>query len=201
MAITRVKTSSILQNFPKERSMLAGNDGDTGAYESIATVIVPSGGQASIEFTNIPSVYQHLQIRALVRSTSNSSGATDASFRMQINGDTGNNYAWHQLAGDGSSASAFASSSTGDMVTVAGASSAAGTSTFGTGVIDILDYANTNKTKTIRTLGGYDNNGNGQIIMRSGFRNNTAAVTSIKLFYSGLGDFAQYSHIALYGIR
>lgn len=172
----------------------------TGDFESISTVSLTTN-QTNIEFTSIPATFQHLQIRAFVRSTSNSGGATDASFRVQINGDTGNNYAWHQLAGDGSSASSFASSSTGDMVAVAGTSSAAGTNTFGVGIIDILDYASTNKTKVIRVLGGYDNNGNGQIVMRSGFRNNTAAITSIKLFYSGLGDFAANTRIALYGIK
>lgn len=170
-----------------------------GDFESITTVKL-TASQTEIDFTSIPSTFQHLQIRALSRSTSNA-GSADASFRMQINGDTGNNYAWHQLAGDGSSASSFAQTSFSNMVMVAGTSSFAGTNTFGAGIIDILDYANTNKTKTIRVLGGFDNNGSGQIVMRSGFRNNTAAITSIKLFFSGLGDFAANTHIALYGIK
>jgi hypothetical protein len=71
---------------------------------------------------------------------------------------------------------------------------------FGTVIIDILDYANTNKYKTQRSLGGNDRNGAGYIDFSSGNWRNTNAITSIdiKALY-GTG-FAQYSHFALYGI-
>ena len=47
---------------------------DLGAYESIAgTVTVGSSGQSSIEFTNIPTGYKHLQLRgSFTTSTGNS---------------------------------------------------------------------------------------------------------------------------------
>jgi hypothetical protein len=81
-------------------------------------------------------------------------------------------------------------------VNVAASSTA---SVFGGIVIDILDYANTNKYKTMRTLSGYDANGSGNVGLFSGLWMNTAAVTSINLltFYD---QYATYSSFALYGI-
>ena len=73
-------------------------------------------------------------------------------------------------------------------------------STFTAGVIDILDYANTNKYKTLRTLNGGDANGSGNIQIESGSWRNTAAITSITLTHNGSG-FTQYSSFALYGIK
>ena len=65
-------------------------------------------------------------------------------------------------------------------------------------VCDILDYIDTNKYKTIRSLGGNDNNAaQGAVAFRSNNWRNTSAVTSIVLS----GSFAQYSHLALYGIK
>jgi hypothetical protein len=77
----------------------------------------------------------------------------------------------------------------------------AGTNTFGSIVIDILDYQNTNKFKTARGLGGSDNNGNGEIYLTSGLWRDTSAITSVSLF-PGVGTtFNQYSSFALYGIN
>jgi hypothetical protein len=69
-------------------------------------------------------------------------------------------------------------------------------------VIDILDYANTNKYKTIRYLSGYDANGSGRVGLGSGSWRSTSAVTSITL--QGLeysSNYKQYSSFALYGIK
>jgi hypothetical protein len=64
MATSRVKTSSILQGFPKSRSLLAGNTAYIpNYYQSIQTITVGSGGLATASFTSIPQTYKHLQIR------------------------------------------------------------------------------------------------------------------------------------------
>ncbi|NCU72421.1 MAG: hypothetical protein EBY66_05360 [Candidatus Fonsibacter lacus] len=73
-------------------------------------------------------------------------------------------------------------------------------SVFGTTVVDILDYANTNKYKTFRSLMGIDNNGSGSIRLRSGLWMSTSAITAIKMTPSTSGSFQQYSSFALYGI-
>lgn len=196
MAITRVKTSSILQNFPKERSMLAGNDGDTGAYESIATVSVGAGGQAAVEFTNIPSTFQHLQLRFISQDT-----ASGQYFLIQFNGDTSNTkYTWHSLEGNGSNAVAFANSTGTHSGAVFNYAAGSTGSIFSAGIVDILDYKDTNKYKTVRSLGGYDSNGGGYIQLQSNLFLSTSAISSINIIYNS-GNHAQYTHVALYGIR
>jgi hypothetical protein len=194
VAITRLKTSSIIEGFPKSKSILTGNDAIfAGSYESIATITVGSGGQASAEFTSIPSTYTHLEVRF---ASANATGSNR--IRMQINSDTGSNYSTHLLLGDGSSAASVAGANT-DKIAV-GAATGGTTSVFAVGVVSILDYANTNKYKTIRSLSGLDNNGTGEVDLNSGSWRNTAAVTSLKLFWD-TGNAAQYSSFALYGIN
>jgi hypothetical protein len=165
-----------------------------GAYDSLATVTVPSGGVASITFTGIPSTYKHLQIRALTRSV-NVGGLY---VNMRFNGDTASNYSYHELYGNGTSALAAAGSSTTFAVGIDGVYNIA--STFNAGIIDILDYANTNKNKTTRTLTGFDNNGSGLIFLVSSLWRSTAAINQIEFTVSS-GNFAEYSSFALYGIK
>jgi hypothetical protein len=81
-----------------------------------------------------------------------------------------------------------------------GASSTA--SIFGVAVCDILDYTNTNKYKTVRSLSGHDQNGSGYVTLMSGSWRNTAAITSITILRdSGGANLTQYSQFALYGIK
>jgi len=162
------------------------------SYESISTVTVGAGGQASIDFTSIPSTYKHLQIRGMATFTT----ATNAII-LQNNSDTGSNYAWHQLYGTGSVAGASASTTT----TFQNISVAPETTVTAVFVCDILDYGNTSKYKTSRSLSGYDKNGSGVIALRSGLWMNTNAITSLSLKYDSGGNFAQYSSFALYGIK
>ena len=72
---------------------------------------------------------------------------------------------------------------------------------FASNVVDILDAFNTSKYKTIRNLNGDDTNGSGIIALASGLWQNTNAITSISISTNGYGDFSQYSHVALYGIK
>lgn len=168
-----------------------------GAMESIATITVGSGGASSIEFTNIGSGWQHLQIRMISKVGSAGTGGTDL---LQLNGDTANNYARHVLYGDGASAAATWATSTSSMWagTTNGTSA---TSVFGAAVIDILDYGSTSKNKTIRSLSGVDVNGSGGFLqLFSGLWMSTAAVTSLRLT-SFSGNFAQHTTAALYGLK
>jgi len=162
------------------------------AYDSIATVTVGAGGSSSITFSSIPSTYTHLQIRTFARTPSN----TLATF--QANGDTANNYSIHNIYGNGSSVTTGATSSY-NYGGVSLTSSASGT--FSAGVIDILDYANTNKYKTFKTLSGWDANGSGQVEIRSSKWNSTSAITSLIFYTDSGGAFQQYSSFALYGIK
>jgi hypothetical protein len=162
-----------------------------GAYDSLATVTL-SATTASITFAGIPANYKHLQIRLLALS------ATSAQGDLQLNSDTGNNYAAHLLEGNGATPSASAGTSRADVFSVvrlAGTSSNVAAS-----VIDILDYANTNKYKTIRHFRGFDSNGAGNIGLGSGLWMNTSAISSLTIT-ARAGTFTQYSSFALYGVK
>ena len=178
-------------------SAISGNlFAPSGAYDSIATVSV-STAVGSITFSSIPATYTHLQLRVITRSAY--AGATD-NFYYSLNSDTTNgNYYSRPFNGDG--ASATAASANNRVIgsnAVAGNTATAGV--FSAIVIDILDYANTNKYKTSKFLGGYDNNGSGVIQFSSSIWNNTAAVTTLGVDF-GSGNIAQYSSFALYGIK
>jgi len=178
-------------------SSISGNL-DAGDFESIATVSVGSGGSSTITFSSIPATFTHLQVRGIVRS---SLASTAAGFIMRVNSDSGSNYSAHNLGGDGSSTQANAYVSNTYMYPGPAMPAASTTaSIFGTMVIDLLDYANTNKYKTMRALSGYDSNGSGQIYFNSASWRNTNAITNLSLLFTS-SDCVQYSQFALYGIR
>jgi len=167
----------------------------TNSYESIATVLVGSGGQGSITFSSIPSTFKHLQLRLTA------TGSTNTVVQGRFNSDsTFSNYRTHWLAGNGSSASASTrqeSAWAGIFTGYVSTSSVAGCS-----VTDILDYTNTNKNTTVRSLIGWENNSSGDLYFASSLWLNTAAVTSLEIFpYDKTSNFSQYTHAALYGIR
>lgn len=170
-----------------------------GAYDSLATVNL-SASTATITFAGIPAGYKHLQLRMLTRDSAAQSGSQS---QMQINGDTGSNYNWHALYGNGSTATAAGGSGSTTYIygfdrTSAGSD---GANIFGVDVIDILDYASTSKYKTIRALGGYDANGSGMVKLASGLYMSTNAITSLSISLQSGGSYVQYSQFALYGIK
>jgi hypothetical protein len=174
-----------------------------GDYESISTTLL-TGTQATVTISSIPTTYKHLQIRIMART--NGAGQDRGSIALKINADTTSaNYSYHYLGGDGSSAFAGGAASSGTNNLIGGISAYpaanATASIFGVGIIDILDYADTNKHKTIRTLAGQDQNGtSGRISLNSGRYGSTSAITSIELIPE-YGSFVQYSSFALYGIK
>jgi len=172
-----------------------------GAFESIQTITVGSGGAANIEFTSIPSTYTHLQIRLLARCTRTADGS--ASTYMQFNSDTASNYSRHTMYAYGSGSTIYldsAANSSYIWVNFTGTDFLT-SGIFSVGVIDILEYKNTNIYKTVRALGGDSTNSSqDQIALHSGNWRNTNAITSIKL-YPNVNNFAQYTQAALYGIK
>lgn len=161
------------------------------SFESIATVTVGSGGASSISFSSIPATYTHLQIRGILKQTV-ANNWTSITFNGDASSNT--NYSAHQINGNGSTVSSSAQTSGMNIQHIVY------TSEFGGYVTDILDYANTNKFKTIRNLGGVDANGSGQIALSSGNWRSTSAVNQVTI-YAGSGSFVQYSTLALYGIK
>lgn len=206
MSVRKFSSASISSVQPKG-SKFWNQETFPGTYESIVTAIVDSGGATYIEFSSIPQNYVHLQIRGTVQTDRGTYGID--SIQIQLNGDTGSNYATHWLYGDGSSASGNAITSNtylrpgdGQIGTSTGNSSLV----WGAAVIDFLDYKNTNKYKTVRALQGVDLNGTvggvgGRVGLGSGVWMSTSAITSIKLYPQAGTNWNQHSHFALYGIR
>ena len=204
--IYKMSNAGGMSTVTRYTDMLAGNTTwnpwePQGAYDALATVTVAAGATAaSITFAGIPTGYKHLQIRAIGRaSTSSANNAY-----ITINGDTGSNYSLHQVYGDGTNALASGAatqpSSSVPMFNFSNSSYAA--NLFGTGIMDILDYASTNKYKTVRLITGTDVNGSGgYIIIRSAGWRNTAAITSLTFTPDGGSSFGQYSQFALYGVK
>ena len=169
-----------------------------GDFESIATVTVGSGGASSIEFTSIGTGWQHLQLRFIARTAYS---AAEDLINIKVNTDTGSNYAYHALFGNGSSASANNFTSQTVAYAQRATATSATSSVFGAGVLDILDYASTSKNKTFRGLGGWDNNGSGTIYVYSNLWMSTAAITALTLTSYQSSNFSQHSTFALYGVK
>jgi hypothetical protein len=160
-----------------------------GTYELISTTIL-GGTASSVTFSNLgdySSTYKHLQLRVAGNNT------TSGAWRFRLNGDTGNNYSYHLLFGNGSS-----------VASVNGTSESSGYFGFATAnanvsaasVMDILDFASTTKNKTTRTLNG-DVNFN--VILASSAWYSTDAVTSLTLLANV--NFVTGSRFSLYGIK
>jgi hypothetical protein len=169
---------------------------DNNYMETIASTLLATTA-TGVTFSNIPQGYKHLQVRILARDNR---AVTFDNLIIQANGDTGSNYSDHFIYGDGASVGSGGSASVPDprVGTITGSSTTA--SVFGANIIDILDYTNTNKYKTVRGLTGADADGSGQIVFRSNLWLNTAAITSLT-FTPGGGSFVQYSRFSLYGIK
>jgi len=176
----------------------------TNSFDSIATVTVGAGGQSSISFTSIPSTYKHLQIRGFAKNAQ----TTYAGDNMQIrfNGDSATNYSFHYI--EGYSTNLVRALGSGTQTVALGlhnaltGSQAGYSNVFSAFVIDILDYASTSKNKTVKTLGGFDSNGDGNIQLASGaWYNSTTAINQIVITDETSSNFVQYSSFALYGIK
>ena len=136
---------------------------------------------STVTFSSIPATYKSLQVRFnLVTS------ASSTYFGLQMNGDTGANYAFHQLAGNGAAAYAGGGATQNYGVI----NPALTVTTYpNVGIVDILDYANTNKNKTVKSIAGSNNNTSaGCIAIESDVWLSTAAITSLTLFI-GSGTF------------
>lgn len=200
MAIRRFSTASISTGNSKSTKLWDQETFQSGMF-ALATISLTST-VSSVTFSDIPSNYTHLQIRGISRAST--SAERNNMFYLTYNGDTAANYSWHALLGNGTSpfAEGAASASIPRTGMSTGATALAGN--MGPVIIDILDYSNTSKFKTIKALTGFDNNGAGEIYFNSTNWRSTSAVTSITLTPfqgNGASSFVANTHFALYGIK
>jgi hypothetical protein len=203
MAITRVSTSSIT-NPKKYVDFLADNTAFPfiGAFESIATAN-GTGSSGVITFSSIPQTYKSLQIRWRAKHTATLAALNQ--LNITINGAT-TNYSYHYLSNSSGAVAFGGVASTTFINTNSGniSSNAAYPNMHGVGIIDIIDYTSTTKTKTLNIVNGADINatgGTGNISVSSGLWYATpAAITSITLT-STSSNWTTSSSFALYGVK
>lgn len=196
--ITNFSTSSIRTGVKRKRFW--DQSAVANSFFSIATTTL-SATQTTITFSSIPQTYTHLQIRWLGRTTRVSASAGAGAFTIQFNGDTGTNYSYHRLYGDGTSAGSDAGTtqSYGYCGEIIGDSATA--NAYDVGVVDILDYRDTNKYKTVKALFGGDINGGGNCGLYSSNWRSTSAITSLTIkVTNGSYDWKTNSSFALYGV-
>ena len=168
----------------------------TNAYFSIASTTLTST-TASVIFTSIPATYTHLQVR-LIGKSGYTGGTGPDNFHIRFNSDsTLTNYYRHLVRGNGSVADSLTANDNTIISSIS--TSLDNADTYGGVVIDVLDYANTNKYKTTRYLGGVDYNGSGYIQLGSVLWSNTAAITT--LYVAPGNQWAADTTVALYGIK
>ena len=180
-------------------ALLGGGNGGGGSFESIAT-FTAAGGEANATFSSIVGTYKHLQIRGISRG---GTGAGQQGLRVQFNADTAANYVYHALTGNGTAASASGATAQTGIYVTGSLGNGEAASLFGTNIIDIHDYSNTSKNKTVRAFTGADINTASTsytIDLSSGLWLNTAAITQV-LIKPNSGTFAAGTTFALYGIK
>lgn len=198
--ITRATLSTVEQGLPKYRSMLAGNPAfSPSSFESIASA-TGTGSSSTITFSSIPSTYASLQIRGIARTTR---AATDSALVMRLNSDSGANYVYHFLQGNGSAAGASGVTANTNLWMGEATGSTAAANIIGVNLIDIHDYASTTKNKTLRSFTGIDVNGafTTSVFLHSGLWLNTSAVNSISLIVNDGSNWTSDTTFALYGIK
>lgn len=171
--------------------------------DALATFVVPSGGVSSITFGGIPQGYSHIEIYGMVRT--NRSDKTD-DVTIRFNNDSGSNYSTHLIGVVNTGASPYSYNGTNGNVIFHYEGFPGSTLTadcFGAAMWTITDYAKTNKYKTLRSVHGFDSNGDSKSLVQlnSGNWRSFEPINSITIAPSYGTGFVQHSHFALYGIK
>lgn len=178
--------------------VIASSGGVASSYESIATQTVTSGSTATLTFSSIPTTFAHLQLRCFGVYTGSTSSADD--WYIQFNSDTTAVYDTHNLYGNGSTATATADTTSGGIRPTMFNRGA--TNGISIAIMDILDYTSTSKQKTLRALGGFDNNGSGTVGLSSGLWRPSSIVAINRIdVKNAAGNFLPNTHVALYGVK
>jgi hypothetical protein len=158
-------------------------------YEPIATQTLGSVATA-ITFSSIPATYTDLQLVLVSRvvSTGNATIVT-------INGDTGTNYSFQRVNGDGSTTTSS------NIPNYPGIRLNIGSSTTSSSLYILNAFSYTSSIfKTFLWQGSEDLNGSGNVIAGIDCWRNTATITSMTITTS-TNNFAIGTTATLYGIK
>jgi ABC-type transporter Mla MlaB component len=157
-------------------------------YTPIATTTA-SGSVTSITFSSISGSYTDLVV--VFNGNSTTAGSSANSIRVSVNGDTGTNFSYTFLAGDGSSAS----SGRGSNQTYWDVQDIAQASSTGMAILYFMNYANTTTFKTMISRSSVTSV---QTLTAVNLWRSTSAITSIKL--DANRTITSGSTFTLYGI-
>lgn len=185
-----------LTNYGFERGGVAAS------FELISTTTLGVSA-TSISFSSIPTNYTHLQVRVVGR-TDYASG-TDT-LKLVFNGTGGTNYWSHWMNQDNASSVYTTNTGAAGIAYISLQNfpgNTAPASSFGSSIIDIPDYQDTNKYKTARNISGMISfTGNPwSANFMSGWFNSTAAITSITVSPLNGTNLVAGTRIALYGVK
>lgn len=156
-------------------------------YEPIATNTLTSSTN-TITFSSISGNYDDIVVAGQWRDTTNGS-----SLKIRFNGDTGSNYSYTYLRGNGTSASSNRGS---NLTSAYGGEDVTTASSYSSFIMNLNGYSNatTYKTNTVR------NNppGTDTVAIVNLWRS-TAVVTSITLYVDN--NFAVGTSFTIYGIK
>ena len=157
-------------------------------YHPIATQTLGSS-TATVTFNSIPSTYTDLII--VINGAANAS----ANGQIQFNGDTGNNYSYTFLTGDGVSATSGRATSTSRILLNYYGYFDTGYST--NMITQVQNYSNTTTRKTVLSRSNNASNGTAAVV---GMWANTAAITSVTIT-TGSSTFTAGNTFTIYGIK
>jgi hypothetical protein len=154
----------------------------TPTYTALATRTLTSTA-TSVVFSTIPATYRDLII-VLSGTTS-----VDTTILIRFNSDSGSNYSYVQMFGNGSVAGAGANTATYIL-------SAVLRTTMGNDVVQIMDYSATDKHKSVLIR---RNHGDADTVTSAERWANTSAITSISLVTQS-GTYNSGTTFSLYGV-
>jgi hypothetical protein len=159
-------------------------------YEPIATQTLGSA-TSSVTFSSITGSYTDL---VLIINGSVTSG--NPSVWMRLNSDSGSNYSFTRVTGNGTSAlSSFEVSQTKANI----ASAFGMTTTYETNlVVQIMNYSNTTTNKTTITRANTPSLGTEASV---NLYRSTSAITAIEILNSSATNFSTGSTFSLYGVK
>jgi hypothetical protein len=163
------------------------------SYTPIATNTLTADGQ-TVTFSSIPATYTDL---VLVINATAVSTALDIS--MRFNSDTASNYSRTMLMGNGTSATSGREANTTrtQINNISVITSAAGAYT---GIVNIMNYANTTTNKTILSRSNNAATSGGVETIVHSWRKTPEAIHTINLFSEASRDMKAGSTFSLYGI-
>ena len=142
-------------------------------------------------FRSIPATYTDLVI---VMNYSQSGSEYPS---LQFNSDTGNNYSWTDVGGNGTSAVSYRGSNVASIPFL-GYAVSGGTNNVGNVIAHINDYANTTTYKTVIGRSNYHASYAEACV---GLWRNTAAISSITITHYVSATYNSGSTFKLYGIE